>query len=250
MGLPISLVNGNKDLRSHVGKSWYQHKLRALLLPGTAGTKMLVAGTKIRWNQESCLHQERQPHTHTSIMCSHPTNLGKKERWQTTGPDYRMGGPTTRKLSIKLCCISSSSSWSRRRKKFRLKRKRNPLSLWTISLFAAFLGEEITPSSLWLDPTRRIISHEGGRVYMAKFTFKQPFMYDIFDCDTYIYLHFLIILTITILLLHIQSYSRFVKYTGFRIYGPRFCPDKVDHIAEMTIYLKNLVLKSDWPLTI
>ena len=41
-------------------------------------------------------------------------------------------------------------------------------------------------------------------------------------------------------------------YTGFRIYGPRFCPDKVDHIAEMTLYLypKNLVLKSDRPLTI
>ena len=32
---------------------------------------------------------------------------------------------------------------------------------------------------------------------------------------------------------------------GFRIYGPRFCPDKVDHTAEMTIYPKNVVLKSD-----
>ena len=40
------------------------------------------------------------------------------------------------------------------------------------------------------------------------------------------------------------TFSQFL-YTGFRIYGPRFCPDKVDHIAEMTIYPKNLVLKSD-----
>ena len=35
------------------------------------------------------------------------------------------------------------------------------------------------------------------------------------------------------------------NYTGFRIYGPRFCPDEVDHIAEMTIYPKNLVIKYD-----
>ena len=35
------------------------------------------------------------------------------------------------------------------------------------------------------------------------------------------------------------------NYTGFRIYGLRFCPGKVDHIAEMTIYPKSLVLKSD-----
>ena len=32
---------------------------------------------------------------------------------------------------------------------------------------------------------------------------------------------------------------------GFRIHGPQFCPDKVDHLAEMTIYPKNLVLKYD-----
>ena len=37
----------------------------------------------------------------------------------------------------------------------------------------------------------------------------------------------------------------FRRYTGFRIYGPRFCPGKVDHISEMTIYPKKLVLKSD-----
>ena len=29
-----------------------------------------------------------------------------------------------------------------------------------------------------------------------------------------------------------------MEYTGFRMYSPRFCPGKVDHIAEMTIYLK------------
>ena len=40
-----------------------------------------------------------------------------------------------------------------------------------------------------------------------------------------------------------RTYSHY--YTGFRIYGPRFCPDKVDHIAEMTMYSKNVVLKSD-----
>ena len=28
-------------------------------------------------------------------------------------------------------------------------------------------------------------------------------------------------------------------------YSPRFCPAKVDHMAKMTIYPKNLVLKSD-----
>ena len=25
------------------------------------------------------------------------------------------------------------------------------------------------------------------------------------------------------------------KYTGFRIHGPRFCPAKIDHTAEITI---------------
>ena len=31
------------------------------------------------------------------------------------------------------------------------------------------------------------------------------------------------------------------------VYGPWFCPGKVDHIAKMTIYPKNSVLKSHWP---
>ena len=37
---------------------------------------------------------------------------------------------------------------------------------------------------------------------------------------------------------------------GYMVHPPRFCPCKVDHIAKMTIYPKNLVLKYDWPLTI
>ena len=41
-----------------------------------------------------------------------------------------------------------------------------------------------------------------------------------------------------------------LENTGFQIHGPRFCPEKVNHIAEMATYTKNLGLKSDWLLTI